>query len=85
MASKKSDFLSYWFYPPTPSKGAGGLWVRKFSESQESVGLSGYPMKKNKQNELTVMEASQILGVGQRSVLNYIRLKEISAIKVRKN
>ena len=42
-------------------------------------------MKKNKQNELTVMEASQILGVGQRSVLNYIRSKEISAIKVGKN
>ena len=33
MASKKSDFLSYWFYPPTPSKGVGVLLVRKFSES----------------------------------------------------
>ena len=33
MASKKSDFLSFWFYPPTPSKGVGVLLVRKFSES----------------------------------------------------
>lgn len=42
-------------------------------------------MKKNKRNELTVMEASKILGVGERSVLNYIHAKEISAIKVGKN
>ena len=33
MESKKSDFLSFWFYPPTPSKGVGVLLVRKFSES----------------------------------------------------
>lgn len=40
---------------------------------------------KNKDQEVTVQEASELLGVTTRSVLNYIKSKEIEAIKVGKS
>jgi excisionase family DNA binding protein len=38
----------------------------------------------NKANEVTVEQASALLGVTSRSVINYIKTKEIEAIKVGK-
>ncbi len=67
--------------PSYPLKNGGGC----------GFGMSGkywvirVSLEKNKQNELTVMEASQILEAGQRSVLNDIRSKEVSATKIGKN
>jgi hypothetical protein len=59
MASKKSDFLSFWFYPPTPQKGWEFYWFGNFPKEEDSVNFkqadsrfpsnrvnSGYPLKK---------------------------------------
>lgn len=40
---------------------------------------------KNKQADITVTDAAQMLGVSTRSVLNYIKGKEFSAVKVGKS
>lgn len=40
---------------------------------------------KNKQTDISVSDAADKLGVSPRSVLNYIKGKEISAVKVGKS